>query len=316
VSPRSRTPLPLGRPYRAIRRILRGVWYYARGVTQKMTDVDILFLASGIAFNALLSVIPLMLLVASAIGIFLNSSSLGVQHLHEVLDAVFPQQPFAQEIRTSIIGIVADIVVYRTSLGVFGIVVLVWTTLSLFDAIRSALHRVYAIGRKRGLIISLIHDLGLLLLAFICFLSVNLSLWISDLVDGLIKSTPELSRISLAPIRSYLPSVVVVLITGLMFYILYRHMTDDKPPAPAALISTLTATLLWLVAGRVFAVYLTELSNVAALYGTYAFFAVFLVWIYYSSLIFVFGAIVGQVYWQRVRRIRPGPSVGLASRPP
>ncbi|MGA9120976.1 MAG: YihY/virulence factor BrkB family protein [Bacteroidota bacterium] len=288
-------------------RVARGVWYYARTIARQMREVDILFLASGLAFNAVLSLIPLMLLIASAIGMFLNSSSLGVQHLHDVLDAVFPPQPFAQEIRSSVLGIVADIVVYRTSLGVFGILVLIWTTLSLFDAIRSVLHRVYALKRTRGLLTSLFHDLGFLILAFVFFLAVNFTLWISDLAEGVAKGIPELSRVSMPPVRSYLPAAVVLLLAGLMFYILYRFMTDQKPPTIAALISTVTSTLMWLVSGKLFAVYLTELSNVTALYGTYAFLVVFLVWIYYSSLIFVFGAIVGQVHWQRVRRFHPEP---------
>ncbi len=47
--------------------------------------------------------------------------------------------------------------------------------------------------------------------------------------------------------------------------------------------------------------YLTSFSAIATVYGPYAFLLVLLIWIYYSSLIFVFGGIVGQVYWERLR---------------
>jgi membrane protein len=86
-----------------------------------------------------------------------------------------------------------------------------------------------------------------------------------------------------------------------MFYILYRYMTDSKPPKAAAVISTVTTTVLWIVSGKIFSVYLTNFSGISTVYGPYAFLLVLLIWIYYSSLIFVFGGIVGQVYWERLR---------------
>jgi membrane protein len=52
-----------------------------------------------------------------------------------------------------------------------------------------------------------------------------------------------------------------------------------------------------------FAIYLSEFSAISKIYGPYAFILVLLVWIYYSSIIFVFGGIVGQVYWER-RKLR------------
>jgi uncharacterized BrkB/YihY/UPF0761 family membrane protein len=49
----------------------------------------------------------------------------------------------------------------------------------------------------------------------------------------------------------------------------------------------------------VFAFYLSDWSSIGKIYGPYAFLLVMLVWIYYSSLLFVFGGIVGHVHWQR-----------------
>ena len=116
-------------------RVLEAVWFYTRSISKKIFEDDILFLASGIAFNGILTMIPLMLLTASALGVFLNSSALGVQQLNEILDAIFPPQPFALSIKESILTIISDIVQYRTSLGVFGVIVLIWTATSLFDAL-------------------------------------------------------------------------------------------------------------------------------------------------------------------------------------
>jgi membrane protein len=166
------------------------------------------------------------------------------------------------------------------------------------------LHRVYNLHRKTGLIKSLIHDIGFIFIAFVFFLAANTTIWISTLLERVARDLPVLKRVGLPSIDDFLPSAVVVVMTGGMFYILYRYMTDEKPPNAAAVISTITSTMLWLVSGKLFAVYLTDVSSIATVYGPYAFMAVLLFWIYYSSLLFVFGAVVGQVYWERVRLTR------------
>ncbi len=50
-----------------------------------------------------------------------------------------------------------------------------------------------------------------------------------------------------------------------------------------------------------FALYLSQFSAIGTIYGPYAFILVLLIWIYYSSIIFVIGAIVGQAYWERAK---------------
>jgi len=291
-----------------VRRLLRvaekalgNLWAYTTSIARKVVDLDILFLASGVAFNCVLTLIPLMLLLASALGIFLNSSALGVQQLHNILNTIFPPQPFATSIKSSILDVLSDIVEHRNSLGLFGFLVLIWTALALFDSIRSVLHRVYYLKRTKSLLASLMHDVGFLFLAFTFFIVSNIAIWVSTLLERIALDVPGLRSLPLQGLDKTVPIVIVTLITTVMFYILYRHMTDSKPPKAAAMISTVTTTVVWVVSGKIFAVYLTSFSAIATVYGPYAFLLVLLIWIYYSSLIFVFGGIVGQVYWERLR---------------
>ncbi len=283
------------------RKFLRTSWSYITSIGRKVIDLDILFLASGVAFNIVLTLVPIMLLLASALGIFLNSSALGVQQLHNILNTIFPPQPFATSIKTSILEVLSGIVEHRNSLGLFGFLVLIWTGAALFDSIRSVLHRVYYLKRTKSLIASLVHDVGFLFLAFVFFIVSNVTIWVSTLMERVALEIPGLRSLHLQAFDRFLPIIIVTLITTIMFYILYRHMTDSKPPKAAAIISTVTTTALWIISGRLFGVYLTHFSAIATIYGPYAFLLVLLIWIYYSSLIFVFGGIVGQVYWERLR---------------
>jgi uncharacterized BrkB/YihY/UPF0761 family membrane protein len=68
--------------------------------------------------------------------------------------------------------------------------------------------------------------------------------------------------------------------------------------------------VLWVVSGKLFGVYLRSYSLIGTVYGPYAFLLVLLLWIYYSSIIFVFGGIIGEVYWETVHRRETEASKG------
>jgi membrane protein len=282
-------------------RVAESTWFYARSIWRKLLEDDVLFLASGLAFNGIFTMIPMLFLSAAAIGALVNSYALGMTQVNEILDTAFPAQPFALQIREAIGSMVADIVTYRKSIGIVGLLVLIWTGTSLFDALRSALHRIYELKRTRGLMASFMHDIGFMTVAFILFMAVNFSLWVYTLLKPLAGHIPFLVTVADTQFTQTIPTMIIVLLTAVMFYIIFGHITDVKPPREAALISSFITTVLWVIGGRVFALYISDWSIIGRIYGPYAFMLVLLLWIYLSSLLFVFGGIVGQVYWERKR---------------
>jgi membrane protein len=282
------------------------VRYYVRGIWRKTTEDDVLFLASGLAFNGILTLIPILFLSAAVIGTILNSDAASMKQMGEVLDAIFPEQPFAEEIRTTISALISDIITYRRSIGIVGFIVLLWTTTSLVDALRSALHRVYELKRTRGVLAGLAHDVGFIALAFVLFLLSNFSVWVYTFLRPWALRVAALRPFFETSLARVVPTLIIVLLTAIMFYIIYEYITDVRPPRRAAIISTITTTILWIVAGQLFSVYLSDWSLIGRIYGPYAFLLVLLFWIYLSCLLFVFGGIVGQVYWERAKRSRNG----------
>ncbi len=287
-------------------RYLETFWFYLSRIGKKLVEEDILFLASGLAFNGILTMIPLMLLAASAFGTFLNSSQAGIAQLNDVLDAIFPQQPFATSIKESILTVITDIIEYRQTIGIFAVVILMWTATSLFDALRSVLHRIYHLKKTRGFFVSLFHDVLFILLVFVLFIASNTSIWFFSVVENLAGSFPALRALNLSRYSDSLPTTIVILLTAVMFYIVYRYIPDTKPPKLAGIISTITTTVLWVVSGKLFGMYLSDFSAIGKIYGPYAFILVLLIWIYYSSIIFIVGGIVGQAYWERFKLKQAG----------
>lgn len=289
---------------RRFARPLQAAQFYATRILKKLVDDDVLFLASGLAFNGILTMIPILLLGASALGVFLNSSQAGVEQINEVLDTIFPPQPFAASIKASIVGVISDVINYRHSIGAFAALILMWTATSLFGALRSALHRIYQVQRTRGFFVSLAHDLLFILLFIVLLVFSNLAIWAVSLAESLSERFPVIAILNVGGLDNALPSAVVIVLTALMFYIVYRFIPDLRPPRTAALISTLTTTALWVLSGKVFALYLSKFSAIGKIYGPYTFILVLLIWIYYSSIIFVVGGIVGQIYRERRAQLR------------
>ncbi len=287
-------------------RYLEPVWFYTRSVSKKILEDDILFLASGLAFNGILTLIPLLLLSVAALGAFLNSSDLALKQITEILNALFPPQPFATNIKESLLAFISDIITYRASIGFFGVIVLVWTATSIFEALRSVLHTVYRLRRTKSLLVSLASHVGFVVLVFILFLLSTFATYALSFLENVFATVPGVSSLDLPSLNRTIPTIIIVVLTAFMFYIIYRYIPDAKPPKAAAIISTVSTTVLWVVSGRIFALYLRDFSLIGKIYGSYAFILVLLIWVYYSSLLFVFGGMLGQVYWERLKLKKEG----------
>jgi membrane protein len=96
-------------------------------------------------------------------------------------------------------------------------------------------------------------------------------------------------------------------VTAMTFYVVYRFIPYEMPPRRVVRVSSLTTAVLWEVAGRLFALYLVTFKPYRSVYGAYAFFAVSLFWIYLSSIIFIVGAMIGQLSHERASLLRSGP---------
>jgi uncharacterized BrkB/YihY/UPF0761 family membrane protein len=139
------------------------------------------------------------------------------------------------------------------------------------------------------------------LLTFAVLTFLNLVVWMLHFLEQMLEQYPRIHDLITGAPLSSLPVWVVIVITALLFYIMYRYVPDSMPPRSAALVSTLTMTVLWLLSGEIFSAYVTRFSAIGSIYGPYAFLLVLLLWIYYSCLIFVLGAVAGELFWERLR---------------
>ncbi len=278
--------------------------YYIKNSYRHLVEDEALFLTSGIAFNVVLCLIPILLILTSMLGFFLESSDLAVDKIQEILNATFPQQPYAQNIKESIQQVVKDIIDYRRSFGIAGLSVLVWTAGSLFGSARTVLNRIYKIKSTKLMILTIMEDVLWVIVIGVLFVILMFSTWLYTLVENFLYSFPGFSVQGIVLFEQAVPILVSLILTLLMFFIAYRFIPDQNIGYKVAFVSAITASVLWEGAGRLFGWYLSTFHSFGKLYGTYAFILVFLFWIYYTSLIFIIGATFGQIFRERHHRIK------------
>lgn len=283
----------------AVRRTGLYCWYLIRGSVARIFEEDIQVLASAIAFNAILCSIPIVLLLMSSIGSFLNTSEMAITTLREMLDAAFSKQ--ANPVRTQIEEFLSDIMRYRTSSGIIGFIVLIWTATSLFSSTRAVLNRIYRVQKHKMMLRKILEEIGWVIFIGLLFLAANLTTWIGTLIGPVLKDAAGLLPFNADIILGTIPLAISFMMTLLMFFLIYRFLPDEHVPSRIAFWSALTASTLWWSAGKAFAWYIATYHSYSTLYGAYAFLLILLVWFYYSSMVLIWGAITGQL----VREFKP-----------
>ncbi len=265
----------------------------ARNLWLKMDEDEFLFLSSGLAFNILLCLLPILILFVFVLGmVFQNIDVSGpIDHL---LRIAFPNQPHAPAIQRAIESVLSDIVTHRGSFGFLSVAILLGTSASLFASLRSVLHRIFQIKAQRHFILTYFVDLLLVLgMTLLILFTTSLSWIYRSLkhIPGLLSPQDWLVSGALGTI----PDFAAIGIIFLLCYLLYQYVPEERIDRKSALIAACTTSLVWEISGYVFGWYLRTLTHFSKLYGAYAFIVVLLIWVFWSAVIFVVGAEVGYL---------------------
>jgi membrane protein len=83
--------------------------------------------------------------------------------------------------------------------------------------------------------------------------------------------------------------IITILITFFIFAVIFKVLPDARIKWKEVMVGALTTTLFFLL-GKVGISYYITKSNIGYIYGPAGSLVVFLLWIYYSSMILYFGA--------------------------
>src|SRR5688572_15308603 len=238
-----------------------------------------MFLAAGLAFFFLVCVIPLILLGVSTVG-FVLSTEEAAQEVVGQLARNFPVY------RREIAGVLLRIVHTRALSGLLGTVVLIIFSTPLFGASRLVLHRMLGVKVRGQYFRNFFLDAGLVLGLTLMLFAVSSVTWMFQWFHDFILLPAHLS-----PTWIYITTVAFSLaISTAMFYCGYRYVPRKRPSPGAALAGAWLAALLWEVAKQLFRLYIRNVGIYDQIYGAFGVLIAFVMFVYYSAIVFTLGA--------------------------
>lgn len=281
---------------------------YLRRVWDNSQEDNVLFLASGIAFNILLAAIPFILLLITGFT-YLLPRLLAVDPsaaVHQFIAAFLPGP--AGEGAAVIYGLVDDVVRTRGRVTVYSAVIFLWLSTRLFGSLRAALAEVFDIERERSMIRGKLFDLQITIVATVLFVA-------SQVVSTylLLGTTRGLRLFAELGLRSevsgrfelWVGRVLAFAFIAAMFFALYKFLPVRRVRTRTAWLAAVFSAVLYEIAKGVFRVVVTSISVQSLYTGTIAALVIVVAWVYYAALIFLIGGEVGQVYeLRRTRRLQ------------
>ncbi len=248
---------------------------------------DPLRLAGATAFFANFALPPILLILIRLFGFFVDRRTFATQ-LFDRLSGILDESSIAQirEILRNIRG--AD---YNWWATIISFVFFIFVATTLFGVIKSSLDQIWSIGinEKTGILFNLKlrgRSMIIILLAGILFF-VGL---LTDSIQALIRaylnpSAPTFGRIFLAILNE---SLFIAIVTT-WFTVLFRFLTNGRPSWTAAIRGGLLTGILFTLGKHILRI-LLPLSNIGTVYGASGSIVLIMLFVFYSSLIFYFGA--------------------------
>ncbi len=275
--------------------------YYLVGISERFTSEHLMIHGASLAFGIMLCLIPWSLLMFSAFGFFLSTEE-SMEIVEEALTQFILLPGYEDQIREEIQTRLDDLVDYRQTAGIIGIVGVLWIATFLFGAARTILNEIFKVTITKNIFIQKLRDFQVLVIMGVLFLVALFGSTIVYIVKQLVFDHIEILEAVWIP--GSLPIIIGFIFTWTMFLVLYRFLPFVRLPFDVLVVASTISALLWEIAKYVFGLYLTNFGNITRIYGALAILAATALWLYYSSIVFLLGATIGQLYRERKQLLR------------
>ena len=286
-----RDPAALPRWRQVALRLLRFLW----AVIRDLADGQLTLRAMSLVYTTLLALVPLL-----AFSFALLKAFGAHNQLEPVLNRILlPLGDRGSEIATVIVGFVDNVRVGL--LGSLGLILLLYTVISLVQKIEDGFNYAWRVPQARSLMrrfsgyMSVLTIGPLLVFGAIGILSVARSqaavVWV-------------LENEAFGPLVGLATRFVPVVMLSLAFTLFYLLVPNTRVRLVPALIGGLIAGVLWELVGTWFATFVVSSARYTAVYASFAAPFLFMFWLYLSWMILLIGAQIAY-YAQNPQYIVP-----------
>ncbi len=270
---------------RRVRLIPLAIW---RGLGE-LYNSEGLTHAASIAYYALLSLFPFLLLLLSVLG-SLTADPSDRDAVITFLLRYFPRQ-------FDFITRQFDAFRWQSvQLGIGGLLALTWASLGVFNAVSSAINHAWGVEHRRSFLkhrlvsfLMMLSAGGILVIALLLASAAKLSetRWFFSMVER-VTWLGWLGGLTV----SYAATLLLIACVALLYYFIPNTKIRFRDVWPGAILTG----LLWQGAFSAFSWYARDLARWNLIHGSIAAVVVFLVWIYVCAVILLYGVEVTAAY--------------------
>lgn len=251
----------------------------ARIVMRRFNDDRCMQIASSLTFTSLLSIVPIVTVAVTVITAFPVFGGVTAALQSFILQNLVPASA------ESIAAYTQQFSMNATKLTAFGIGFLAVTSIMLLLTIERAFNDIWRVKRARSVVQRIFIYWTLITVGPVLIgASLTLTSWLVGQAVGLVKGLPGAGV--------FLLSLVPIVLTALALTLLYVAMPNRRIALRDAIIGGVIAGLAFEAMKRGFALYVSSFPTYTLVYGAFATLPVFLLWIYLSWLVVIFGAVI------------------------
>lgn len=261
--------------------------------------------AAAIAYYALLSLFPFLLLLVSVLGIVTADEA----DRDAVLGFVFRYFPAQLDFITGQLDALRQT---RFELGAAGLAALVWASLGVFNAVTSAVNAAWGVERQRSFLkhrlvsfLMLVAAGGVMIVGLLLVSAIHVAR--ASWFGSVVASFTWLMALQTLALR-YLATILLIVAVGLVYY----YLPNAKIRFRDVWVGAILTGILWRLALEGFSWYLATASRLTMIHGSIATVVVFLLWVYVSAMILMYGVEFTAAH-ARIRRHRPGDAPAAPS---
>ncbi|MEO6838924.1 MAG: YihY/virulence factor BrkB family protein [Ginsengibacter sp.] len=276
-----------------IKRVFVASFSYIKQVFKEFSADNILKYSASLAYYTVFSIAPLLVIVSALLGFFFAKEAMEGQIYNELNHLVGGLA--ALQIQDTIKNIHLNSNNYIAS--VISIIVLFIGATSIFGEIQDSLNKIWGLRIKTKrvwwkLILTR-------LLSFSLIISIGIIMIVSVLLNALVNVFGKLISNYIKNYSAYFieitEAVLSFFITGFLFSLIFKILPDAKIRWKDVLLGGFVTAIFFTIGKIGIGFYLGK-SNLTSLYGAAGSIIIFMVWVYYSSIILYLGAEFTKVH--------------------
>ncbi|MFO7755554.1 MAG: YihY/virulence factor BrkB family protein [Bacteroidales bacterium] len=272
---------------------IKRIFLLLKNSAKKYKEDNPVRLAGTTAYFAVFAMAPIIIILVSVLGILLDQESIQEKIFVEIQKLIGEQgKDYIKDLVSNFKGTSRNI-----SGTVIGIVIFLFTSTTFFTVLQRSLNYIWRIRAKpSSSFLKFLKD-RLISLAFI--LSFGFIMLISLMVDTALTLLGDYLAELLPSVTLNLMEVINIIISfgvvTLIFAMIFKYLPDAVIKWKETWVGALITAVLF-TAGKWLIGFAIGSTNIGVMYGAAGSLVIILLWIFYSSIVFFFGAEITQQY--------------------